>query len=95
MNDCPCDNKCREECDLCKSENDIKIGMERIMNKLPHEESKIIQDILKSESLEIKEKAQRIYRYSEMVLKRKKGPTGFGRPKMTLPEIEKILIGRN
>lgn len=62
--------------------------------KLPHEHGETVQGIL-SKDISLKEKSKMIYRYSEMVLRRKsRGGAGIGRPKLSESEIERILLDR-
>lgn len=61
--------------------------------KVPYETSITVQNVL-DKDISVKEKAAMIYRYSKMIFNRKKGASGFGRPRVTEKEIEKILIDR-
>ncbi len=92
----PCELCCPEECDICKSEYDIKKGEERIMNKIkvPNEGVDKIQAILNCETMLVVDKAKAIYRYEKMICDmapRNRKET----PKMSAEQIEKILIERN
>jgi hypothetical protein len=61
---------------------------------LPHEKSETVKAILVKD-IPLKDKAKMIYRYSEMVIKRKYGiGRGVRKPILTEKEIEKILLDR-
>ena len=91
---CPCDNQCREECELCRDADTIKKGEERMNNiTVPREKSERVQAILNDESLSNKEKAKQIYSYDDTCLSReydRRKPT----PSMSANQIEIILDGR-
>lgn len=50
MKNCPCDLQCREECEICKSEYDMKIAMERIDKKPPIDSERLFKNELTTES---------------------------------------------
>jgi len=64
------------------------------MKELPHENKLVVQNILENPELTLSEKAKRIYKYSEMAMRKSKGPSGFGIPKMSENEIFMILVER-
>lgn len=67
---CPCDNQCREECDICRDDDTIKKGMERMNDlpeKLPRENDDKIQEILNSNE-DMYSKSVLIYYYYKSLI---------------------------
>jgi len=61
---------------------------------LPHEKSETVKSILEKD-ITLKDKANMIYRFSQMTIKRKHGVgRGVMKPKLSEKEIERILLDR-
>lgn len=90
VNDCPCDLQCREECDICRDTDTMKIGEQRM--EIPRENSERVKMILADDTT-MEEKASAIHSYDVMCLSReydRRKP----KPEMTERQILAVLIER-